>query len=146
MQVYNIHDWWMACASPTCVQRLHHPAVKKQKNVVWLSLSSNESTISWWRWGGRRHQTLSQQLYTSCASHPRLNKYETNNTSFLLLFLLSRPTNQMSNEHASLVYEAPVTVHRRGNLFHANWCNSRVVYTACQQRADEGGMSCIIIM
>lgn len=46
MQVYNIHDWWMACASPTCVQRLHQPAVKKQKNVVWLSLSSNESTIS----------------------------------------------------------------------------------------------------
>lgn len=58
-------------------------------------------------------------------------------TLFLLLFLLS-PTNQMSNEHASLVYEGPVTVHRRGNLFHANWCNSRV-YTACHQRAEGGG-------
>lgn len=38
MQVY---DWWMACASPTCGQRLHQPAVKNEECCL-SSLSPNK--------------------------------------------------------------------------------------------------------
>lgn len=73
------------------------PSASSQKAKEWclLSLSSNESTISWWR-GGDRRQT-SQQLYVVCISSTAEQlKYETITTLFLNSFSLQQIKCRMS--------------------------------------------------